>query len=212
MIVEAHPSSSLRLSVLVLNKLYMAVHIISVRRAFILLVKDLAEVVSVQDGQWETYDFSSWLDAGDQFRDEPDAEADWVRAVSFDIPAPRIIRLLSYDRIPKHPVKFNRRNIFARDEYRCAYCHKNFSVGELTLDHVVPRSQNGKTTWENVVTCCVRCNVKKGGRTPEQAGMKLHRKEIKPKTNPVVNSKLSHRRYRSWKPFLETSPCVVDTH
>src|SRR5262245_42139969 len=169
-------------SVLVLNKLFMAIHIISVRRAFCLLCKDLAEVVSQEDGQFTTYDFTTWREVSEyrakHFRQEDD---DWVRTSTSEIQVPRVIRLLGYDRLPKQTGKFNRRNIFARDHSQCQYCGKKYPTSELSLDHVTPRSQGGQTTWENIVCSCVACNVKKGGRTPREAGMTLIRHPVKPK-------------------------------
>ncbi|HMP15995.1 MAG TPA: HNH endonuclease, partial [Gemmatales bacterium] len=81
----------------------------------------------------------------------------------------RVIRLLGYDKLPKQTVKFNRRNIFARDHNQCQYCGKRFSTNDLSLDHVIPRSQGGGATWENIVCACLAGNIKKGGRTPKQA-------------------------------------------
>src|SRR5271167_1666079 len=101
-------SSALDASVLVLNKLFMAIHIISVRRAFCLLCKDLAEVVSHEDGQFTTYDFATWREVSEyralNFRQEED---DWIRTINAEIQVPRVIRLMSYDRLPKQTVKFN---------------------------------------------------------------------------------------------------------
>jgi hypothetical protein len=117
--MNSSASTALDASVLVLNKLFMAIHVISVRRAFCLLAKDLAEVVSLEEGQFTTYDFSTWREVSDyrskNFRQEED---DWVRTISTPIQVPRVIRLLGYDRMPKQTVKFNRRNIFARDHSR----------------------------------------------------------------------------------------------
>lgn len=197
-------------SVLVLNKLYMAIHIVSVRRAFTLLCKELAEVVSIEDGQWCGYDFESWRDVSALRRQFDEPDRDWVRSVSFEIEVPRIIRLLTYDRIPRQAVKFNRRNIFARDSSRCQYCGKKFSTSDLTLDHIVPRSQGGGATWENIVCACMNCNVRKGGRTPEQANMTLIRKPIKPKTSPMVAVKLGNKKYQSWKTFLSNAYWTVE--
>src|SRR5262245_64384188 len=113
---SAAHSSALDASVLVLNKLFMAVHIISVRRSFILLCKDLAEVVTLEDGQFTTYDFSTWREVSEfrakNFRQEED---DWVRTATTEIQVPRVIRLMSYDKMPKHTEKLNRRNLFERD-------------------------------------------------------------------------------------------------
>lgn len=207
---SAEAICSLNLSVLVLNKLYMAVHIVSVRRAFSLLCTDLAEVVSIEDGQWCSYNFDSWRDISEMRKDFKEPDQDWLRTVHFEIQVPRIIRLLRFDRVPKQTVKFNRRNIFARDSNRCQYCGKRFPTSELSLDHVLPRSQGGGTTWENIVCACVDCNVRKGGRTPDQAHMKLIKKPIRPKTSPLVNIKLGNQKYQSWRTFLDNAYWTVE--
>jgi 5-methylcytosine-specific restriction endonuclease McrA len=197
--------SALDSSVLVLNKFYMAVHVVSVRRAFGLLFKDLAEVITLDDGRYNAYDFASWREvsaARAAFRG-PDDEV--IRTVHFEIQVPRVIRLLGFDRVPRAKVKFNRRNLFARDGNRCQYCGKRFPTGELSLDHVLPRSRGGRTTWENIVCACVRCNVRKGGRTPAEAGMRLIHEPARPRTSPVLGLKLRHGKYRSWRSFLDAA-------
>ncbi len=195
--------SGLDCNVLVLNKHYMAIRIVGARRAFSLLFRDLAEVVSFEQGEYSNYNFQSWCGVS-QFRRnfEPDGH-DWVSTVNFYIAVPRIIRLLFYDRLPRNEVKFNRRNIFARDKSRCQYCGKRQRTSELSLDHVVPKSMGGKSVWENIVCACAKCNVKKGGRTPRQAAMTLIQKPVKPKHNPLVHIHLGHQRYRTWKQFLD---------
>ena len=204
-------NSALDASVLVLNKLFMAIHIISVRRAFCLLCKDLAEVVSLEDGQFATYNFSTWRKLSEyraqHFRQEDD---DWVRTVNSEIQVPRVIRLLGYDKLPKQTVKFNRRNIFARDNNQCQYCGKRFPTSELSLDHIIPRSQGGQNTWENIVCACVSCNVRKGGQTPREARMTLIRKPEKPKRSPLLNLKMTHRKYQSWRTFLDNAYWSVE--
>ncbi|MBM4071357.1 MAG: HNH endonuclease [Planctomycetes bacterium] len=206
-----HASGALDASVLVLNKMFLAVHIVSVRRAFCLLCKDLAEVVNMEDGQFATYSFSSWREVSEyraqHFREEDD---DWVRTVTSQIQVPRVIRLMSYDKLPKQTVKFNRRNIFARDNNQCQYCGKRFPTNELSLDHVTPRSQGGLSSWINVVCACLECNVRKGGRTPKQAHMGLIRKPEKPKRSPLLNFKLTQKKYQSWKTFLDNAYWSVE--
>ena len=203
--------TALDASVLVLNKMFMAVHIISVRRAFCLLCKELAEVVTLEDGQFATYDFSTWSELSalrsKLYKHEED---DWVRTPTTEIQAPRVIRLLGYDKVPRQTVKFNRRNIFARDHNQCQYCGKKFPTSELSLDHVVPRSQGGATTWENIVCACVDCNVRKGGRTPRQANVTLIRKPEKPKRSSLLAMKLTQRKYRSWQSFLDSAYWEVE--
>ncbi len=195
--------SGLDCSVLVLNKHYMAIRIVGARRAFSLLFRDLAEVVSLEQGQYANYNFQSWCEVS-RFRRrfEPDGY-DWISTVNFHVAVPRIIRLLFYDRLPPTDVKFNRRNIFARDKNRCQYCGKRNPTSELSLDHVIPRTMGGKSIWENVVCACADCNVKKGGRMPQQAGLALVRKPIKPRHNPLIHVHLGQERYRSWQQFLD---------
>lgn len=198
--------SALEASVLVLNRLFLAVHIIPVKRAFSLLLREQAEVVSLEDGQYATYDFKSWREVSEfRARHFRKTEDDWIRTVTAEIQVPRVIRLLGYDRIPRQSIKFNRRNIFARDNNTCQFCGKRFSTSDLSLDHVVPRSQGGISSWENIVCACIPCNVRKGGRTPKQANMALIRKPERPKRSPLLNLKLSNRKYQSWHMFLSNA-------
>jgi hypothetical protein len=202
--------SGLGCNVLVLNKHYMAIRIIGAKRAFSLLFRELAEVVSLEEGKYSNYDFTSWCEVS-QFKRtfEPDGH-DWVSTINFYIAVPRIIRLLFYDRLPRNEVKFNRRNIFARDKNRCQYCGHRFPTSELSLDHIIPRSMGGKATWDNIVCACAECNVKKGGRTPKVARMKLIKKPVRPMHNPLVHIHLNHNRYRSWKQFLDNAYWSVE--
>ena len=201
--IAAEPKSGLDCNVLVLNKHYMAIRIVGARRAFSLLFRELAEVVSFEQGAYSNYDFESWCEVSQFKRNFERDVQDWVSTVNFYIAVPRIIRLLFYDRLPRSEVKFNRRNIFARDRNCCQYCGKRYPTSELSLDHVIPRSMSGKSVWENIVCACTKCNVKKGGRPPKQAGLKLIQKPVKPKRNPLVHIHLGHQRYRSWKQFLD---------
>ena len=199
----AEHNSGLGCSVLVLNKHYMPIRIVGAKRAFSLLFRQLAEVVSLEKGTYCNYNFHSWCEVS-QFKKtfEPDSN-DWVAAVNFYIAVPRIIRLLFYDRLPRNEVKFNRRNLFARDKNHCQYCGKKFPTSELSLDHVIPKSSGGKSNWENIVCACTGCNVKKGGKTPQQAGLTLVKNPVKPKKNPLIHIHLGHDRYKSWKQFLD---------
>jgi 5-methylcytosine-specific restriction endonuclease McrA len=196
--------------VLVLNRHYMATRVISAKRAFVLLAREAAEVIHADDGSYANYDFNSWAELSElrkQF--EPDLH-DWVRTVRFDIAVPRIIRLITCDKLPSQRVKLNRRNLFARDHNKCQYCGNRFPTSELSIDHVKPRSQNGPDTWENLVCACVKCNSRKGGRTPEQAHMKLIRKPVQPKRNPLISVRLNSDKYASWKAFLDDAYWSVE--
>lgn len=195
--------SALDYKVLVLNKAFMPVRVISAKRAFCLILKDIAEVIHVENGLYLNYDFDSWAEVSAMARTfEPDKH-DWIRTVRFDIAVPRIIRLLGYDRMPAQIVKLNRRNLFARDRNQCQYCGKTFPTNELSIDHVLPRAQDGGDSWENLVCSCIKCNARKGGRTPEEAHMHLIRKPLKPKRNPLISIRLGQDRYSSWKAFLD---------
>ena len=197
--------TALHCNVLALNRMYVAVHVVGVRRAFCLLCKGAAEVVDIEDGTWVAYDFDAWREVCElraELGDFGDSE-DWVRSVSFEIQVPRVIRLLRHDRIPTNTVKFTRRNVFLRDDYQCQYCCERFSPGRLSLDHVRPRSHGGPTTWDNIVTACLDCNVRKGNRTPEQARMRLIKPPVKPKRNPVLSHQVDTPRYECWKTFLD---------
>jgi 5-methylcytosine-specific restriction endonuclease McrA len=196
--------------VLVLNRLYTAIRVISARRAFTMLCKQAAEIISVENGQYVNYDLESWVQIAELQRQfEPDVHA-WVRTPTFEIAVPKIIRLLGYDRLPRQEVKLNRRNLYARDGNRCQYCGRQFSTRELTIDHVTPRVLGGQHSWANLVCACVRCNARKGGRTPDQAHMQLVRKPVKPRRNPVIALRLGEARYRSWKAFLNDAYWTVE--
>ncbi|MBS3734039.1 MAG: HNH endonuclease [Phycisphaerae bacterium] len=198
-------SSALDSSVLVLNKHYAAVRVIPARRALCMLFKRVAEIVAVEDDSWQSYDFESWQQLSAYRARYERQHHEWVRCVRFELAVPRIIRLLVYDRLPKREVKFTRRNIYARDRNRCQYCGRKHATSELSLDHVVPRSRGGRTSWDNIVCCCVRCNVRKGGRTPREAGMKLITRPRKPRRSPVVTLRLSSDKYQSWRQFLDAA-------
>ena len=101
-----------------------------------------------------------------------------IRSMSFTLRLPSVVRLLRMVRRPHAPVKFSRQNIYTRDKYSCQYCGTRLPPEELTYDHVVPKSRGGKTVWTNIVTCCMHCNRKKGGRTPAEARMTLIRAPV----------------------------------
>ena len=207
--MTAHPAG-INSSVLVLNRLYMAVRVVTAKRAFSLLCRDLAEVINVEDRQYVSYDFESWTELSQYHEQFTPDDYDWVNTVRLQIAVPKIIRLLGYDRLPQQTVKLNRRNIYARDHNCCQYCGERFATHELTLDHVKPRTQGGQSTWENLVCACVSCNSRKGGRTPEQAQIQLIRRPFKPRRNPVINLRLSQPKYASWQAFLDNAYWSVE--
>jgi 5-methylcytosine-specific restriction endonuclease McrA len=132
--------------VLVLNATYEPINVCTVRRAVVLLLKEKAEVV--ERAEWE------------------------LHAASYTMVRPVVIRLVSYVRIPRdtHRRKITRRAVFARDDWTCQYCGAR---SNLTVDHVIPRSKGGPSSWENIVASCAPCNRRKGDALPRQAGMEL---------------------------------------
>ncbi len=128
-----------------------------------------------------------------------------IRSVSLTIKMPAVVRLVRALRgVQRRGVKFSRANVLARDAFACQYCGRKAPPRELTFDHVVPRSQGGRTTWENIVTACRRCNGKKGGRTPDQAKMALMRAPICPKTLPLMHVRFELGRGipEAWKSWM----------
>jgi 5-methylcytosine-specific restriction endonuclease McrA len=166
-------------TVLLLNSSYEPLKIISWQRAVTMLFMGKIEVI-------DEYDHN-------------------VRSVSLVIKLPAVVRLLRYVNIGRKAPPLCRTNILARDEFKCQYCEKVLNSKEATLDHVVPRSQGGRTTWENVVCCCTHCNRKKGGRTPKEARMALLSKPARPDWLPVLNLRLHGKVPLSWKLFLASS-------
>ena len=179
--------------VLMLNRSYLPIHITSVRRAFSLFYQGIVRAVNEQ---YQTFDFETWSDLSVSVNDES------IGLVNRLIKVPRVILLVSYDRVPKRQVRFSRFNIYARDKCTCQFCGKKMPRYELNLDHVIPRSRGGTSTWENVVCSCQSCNRRKGGRTPQEAKMTLLRKPFKPKWTPFMQDTFSMSRYREWHPFL----------
>ncbi|NQT56532.1 MAG: HNH endonuclease [Desulfobacteraceae bacterium] len=163
--------------VLLLNITYEPLKIINWKRAITLLFLEKVEVVEEYNRE--------------------------IHSVSFTIKLPAVVRLLRMVKKPKTPVKFSRQNIYARDKYKCQYCGRQFPTEELTYDHIIPKSRGGKTKWENIVTCCIQCNRKKGGRIHTEAGMKLIRKPSRPTWLPALRITIGFREVpHSWRDYL----------
>jgi 5-methylcytosine-specific restriction endonuclease McrA len=166
--------------------------------------------VHIEQGHFSAHSSDSWreLSALETLDRTPDQ--DWIRGVGYDLQAPRVIRLPSCNQLPRENMRFNRKNVFARDANRCQYCNRNQLTSELSLDHVIPKSKGGPTTWDNIVCACVACNVRKGGRTPREAGMVLNRKPRKPRYSPLVTMKLHNPKYASWRSFVDKAYWLAD--
>jgi 5-methylcytosine-specific restriction endonuclease McrA len=180
-------------AVLVLNRHYQPVHVTNVKRAFSLLYQGVARAI---DEQYRLYDFADWAALAATTND------DSIATVNRRIRIPRVLVLTAFEKLPKVRVRFSRLNIYARDEDTCQYCGRKRRRADLNLDHVVPRTQGGRTCWENVVCSCIECNLRKGGRTPEQAGMRLMRTPVRPRWTPLMRGSTRDATLRAWLPFL----------
>lgn len=161
---------------LLLNSSYEPIKVISWRRAITLFFTGKVEVVEEYDRE--------------------------IRSVSIAVKAPSVVRLLKYARVGTRKPPLSRLNILARDDFRCQYCLKDLPHKEATLDHVMPRSRGGKTSWNNVVSACGPCNRRKGGRTPKEARMNLFKPPVEPGWVPVLTVRLNGRLPESWRQFL----------
>lgn len=196
--VPKHRNIFDRRKVLVLNKCWTPVNTIPLRDAITLLFGThtngepkarIIEPESYQQMSWE-----DWSKLRPQVNDEA------IRTANLVFRVPEIIVLSKYDKLPKPRVHFSRRTLFKRDNHECQYCGKKPRNDDLTIDHILPRSQGGTTTWENCVLACYACNAHKADRTPKQANMKLMREPSKPDVR-YFKCDLTHR-VKSWQSFL----------
>lgn len=184
-------------SVLVLNRSWIAIQVASARRAIGLLYQGYAKVVSPED--FSTYDFDDWRELSKT------ADDYCIHTVHFKIMVPEVIVLTYFNGVYRREIRFSRRNIFERDKNMCQYCGKKFKKWEFTLDHVIPRSRGGRSTWENLVLACVPCNVRKGDRLPEEARMPLVRRPRKPRWIPYSGESFESIRKQSWQRFVDAA-------
>ena len=184
-------------SVLVLNRHWTAVHVTSVRRALVLVFGDHARVVT---GDYATHDFNSWRDLSVFVQG-----VGTVLTPTYQIAAPEVIMLTRFCKLPPRQVKFSRRNIYARDNYTCQYCGCTPPRDELTIDHVVPRSRGGKSTWDNVVLACVRCNTTKGNRVPGESGIHLLSTPRKPHWLAFSHFSIRPSSNSLWQKFIDAA-------
>ena len=189
--------------VLVLNRLWQPVNIVGLRRALSLVFRERASVVHPDDGTHRVFPAAEWVAHS---RAHPPDPATAIRSPSLALRAPRVILLGVYDKVPRREIRFSRRNVYLRDQHNCQYCGRRFAEEELNLDHVVPRDRGGVTSWENIVTACIRCNARKANRLPTQAGMALQRAPQRPKWRMLVSASLSTAEMELWREFLDVAP------
>lgn len=177
---------------LVLNRNWQPVGVAPVARTLTLLCNESARVVDPSD--FQLYSWQDWAEL------RPKEGEPFIQSVSFRLRVPEVIVLVHYDRVPTNSVTFSRRNIYKRDRFTCQYCGEQPGSEELTLDHVLPRSRGGTSTWENCVLACIDCNATKADRTPTEAGMPLRKQPIRPAWRPLYASR--EIRIDSWSKFI----------
>lgn len=185
-----------QLNVLVLNRSWVAIGITSLETAISKVAScysDGTPKAKIVDclNEFRAFDWSDWT------KMRPIDGEKGIKTVSATLRIPEIIQFTRYDRMPSRKIHYNRRTIYLRDNNQCQYC---FAKEDLSLDHIIPRCQGGLTNWENVVVACTKCNMRKAGRTPQEAGMHLLKKPMKPKSNILTTSV----RVKSWEHFLGT--------
>jgi 5-methylcytosine-specific restriction endonuclease McrA len=185
--------------VLILNRNLFAIEVTSWERAMTLLYLDRASVV---DEEYGVHDFKDWVQLSKKIKSSP---AGFVHTPTLTLAVPDVIALKFFDKLPPRGVPFTRRNIYHHYGSRCCYCGKRFATSELNLDHVVPRSRGGTTDWSNIVTACIRCNLRKGNRLPSEAGMRLVVPISQPKFRHGLTLfvKAPFQMRRSWGRFVD---------
>lgn len=183
---------SLHRPTLVLNRNWQPVSVATVARALVLLWNERAQVVDPAD--YRLYTWSDWS------RLRPRDDEPFIQSVRFRLRVPEVVVLAAYDRLPTAEVSFSRRNVFKRDHWTCQYCGAQPGGEELTIDHVVPRSRGGPSTWDNCVLACVSCNKRKANRTPQQAGLRLRQRPVRPEWKPHYARGFA--RVESWSKFV----------
>ncbi len=183
--------------VLVLNKSWAAVHITAARRALSLLYIGMARAVHPED--YSLYGFEDWLELS-----QTGLRGRHIYTPTLRVRIPEVILLTHFNDFIRCEARFSRQSIFERDRNLCQYCGTLLPRSQLTIDHVIPHSRGGGESWENLVVACMKCNVHKGSRTPEEAGMPLLRRPVRPAWLPRFGMRVPADQLTVWQRFLDT--------
>lgn len=183
---------------LVLNKTWTPVGTVPLQRALIMLFSTYGtgepKARIIEPDSYQTFTWEDWSKL------QPVASDEFIQGVNIMFRVPEVILLTRFERLPQPKVHFSRRTLYKRDNMTCQYCCARPGSAELTIDHIIPRSRGGATSWENCTLACVDCNARKANRTPEEAGMKLLSEPKKPRTHLFRYDSL--KPVKSWEAFL----------
>lgn len=185
----------MKYSVLILNKSYAPIFVTSFKKAVILLFKNKAKILEANS--YNTYEWEEWIK-------QDICGYKKIKTPHKELNVPEIIILKDYDKIQKKRILLNKKNIYKRDQGKCQYCSKFLSFKESTIDHIKPRSKNGKCSWDNCVISCVKCNLKKGDNLLNECGMRLINEPKIP--NDKINfTFIDHNTPQSWLLFTSNN-------
>ncbi len=187
--------------ILVLNKAWTPISIMPVKKAVSKVIADLALILDPEN--YTLYNFTEWM------KIKVDENEEAIRTSKLRIKVPEVIVLSEFDKVPRRDVKLTRRNLLIRDNFTCQYTGVPINIETATIDHIIPRSRGGKTSWDNLVMASSEINSRKADRTPEEAGLKLLKKPEKPKWSPMYSrfARSTNVSYipQSWKKFINTN-------
>jgi len=177
---------------LVLNRNWQPVTFMPVQTCIVIVMRDMGSVLDPET--YQLMPFEEWSTHSPK-------KPRWIKTPSAEIPAPEVIVLKKYGERPPKRINFNRPNLYRRDDWECQYCGESLPVSKLTVEHILPQSRGGGTSWENCVAACSRCNGRKADKTPKEAGMPLRKKPHKPDWKVRLKAPQGILR-PSWAPFL----------
>jgi len=186
--------------VLVLNKFWQPLYLISIEEGVNLIFQERGKIVLEDYG---LLDLNDWLSYSEIILEEK-KDLKYIKTKTKKLIKPYVIIMHENSYQPRIEISFSRKLIEVRDRGRCQYCGKKLSGKDKTIDHIIPKSRGGQNKWENVVLCCKKCNKKKGNKTPEEVGMKLLKEPKKPKLIEMILKKIeSKKEFEIWIKFLE---------
>ena len=197
--------SALNDPTLVLNRNWQPVTFMPVSTCIVNVMRDMASILDVKD--YLLMSFEEWADHHHKAVDGGEEDR-WIRTPNMKILCPEVVVLKKYGERPPRRVVFNRPNLARRDEYTCQYCGVSLGERKLTVEHILPRSRNGPTSWENCVAACGPCNARKADQTPAEAGMKLKKKPQQPAWTPRLALPRGRVMRPSWQPFIAKEMAV----